>query len=58
MVSAAKRELTKAGIEQQPGAVVADAGYWHHEQTDELTAQGITVLIPPDSTKRKDAKPG
>jgi transposase len=58
MVTAAKRELTKAGIEQQPGAVVADAGYWHHEQMDELTAQGVTVLIPPDSTKRKDARPG
>jgi transposase len=58
MVRAARAELQRAGIPQQPGVVLADAGYWHWQQMDELAAQGITVLIPPDSTKRKDARPG
>ncbi len=58
MVTAAQSELAAAGIAEQPDAVVADAGYWHFQQMDELTAQGIAVLIPPDSTKRKTARPG
>jgi hypothetical protein len=37
---------------------VADAGYWLFQQIDELAAQGMTVLIPPDSSKRKTARPG
>jgi transposase len=58
MVTAAQSELAAAGITEQPDAVVADAGYWHFQQMDELAAQGIAVLIPPDSTKRKTARPG
>ena len=58
MVAAAKAELERAGVADQPGAVLADAGYWHHQQMDELAAQGIPVLVPPDSTKRKTARPG
>jgi hypothetical protein len=38
--------------------VIADSGYWHNEQMDALAADGIAVLIPPDSTKRKSARPG
>ena len=38
--------------------VVADAGYWHLEQMNEITGQGIPVLIPPDSSRRKGARPG
>jgi hypothetical protein len=33
--------------------VVADAGYWHLEQMNAITADGIPVLIPPDSTRRR-----
>jgi hypothetical protein len=58
MVTAAQRELVGAGVTEAPEVVVADAGYWHFQQMDELAAQGITVLIPPDSTKRKGARPG
>jgi hypothetical protein len=58
MVKAARAELERAGIEQRLDVVVADAGYWHFQQMDELTAQGTVVLIPPDSTKRKTARPG
>ena len=38
--------------------VLADAGYWHFQQMDELAADGISVLIPPDATKRKTPRPG
>ena len=58
MVTAAQRELEAVGITERIGAVVADAGYWHFQQMDELAAQGIPVLIPPDSKKRKTARPG
>jgi hypothetical protein len=58
MVAAAERELAGAGVAQAPKVVLADAGYWHHEQMDEIAARGATVLIPPDAGKRKGARPG
>jgi transposase len=58
MVSAARRELAAAGAADRPGVVVADAGYWHLEQMNEITADGIPVLIPPDSSRRKSTRPG
>jgi hypothetical protein len=41
MVSAAERELAGAGIAEPPAVVVADAGYWHHDQMDALASRGI-----------------
>jgi hypothetical protein len=38
MVKAARRQLRKIGILHKPQAVVADAGYWHHEQMNRLAA--------------------
>jgi hypothetical protein len=58
MIKAAQRELRGAGVTEEPGVVLADAGYWHFQQMDELAAQGIPVLIPPDSTKRDTLRPG
>ena len=58
MMSAVQRELERVGVSERIGAVVADAGYWHFQQMDELAAQGIPVLIPPDSKKRKTTRPG
>jgi transposase len=58
MVTAAERELTAAGVAEAPAVVVADAGYWHHEQMDALTSRGVQVLIPPDAGKRRGARPG
>src|SRR4051812_49670055 len=58
MVSAARSELAAAGITEAPEVVVADAGYWHLEQMNEITGDGIPVLIPPDSTRRKSPRPG
>jgi hypothetical protein len=59
MVTATTNELAKTGVSQPPEVVVADAGYWHHQQMDSLAAAGIAVLIPPDSGKRKGTtRPG
>jgi transposase len=60
MVTAARRELANAGVTKPPDVVVADAGYWHLEQMNEITGDGIPVLIPPDSSRRanKPKRPG
>jgi hypothetical protein len=38
--------------------VLADAGYWHQKQLERTIAQGIQVLISPDTSKRKTPRPG
>jgi hypothetical protein len=48
MVLAAERELAGAGVAKAPAVVVADAGYWHHDQMD--------ALAP--STARSERIPG
>jgi transposase len=58
MVKAAQAELAAAGVTDRPEVVVADAGYWHFQQMDELAGEGITVLIPPDAKKRNGPRPG
>src|SRR3954452_16661721 len=60
MVDATRRELAAAGIDTKPDVVIADAGYWHLEQMNAVTADGIPVLIPPDSSRRRKtgARPG
>ena len=58
IVEAAERELEAAGITEQPGVIVADAGYWHQQQMQQITARGIPVLIPPDAGKRNGTRPG
>src|ERR1019366_3526844 len=58
MVDAALHELDAAGITEQPGVIVADAGYWHQQQMERIAGQGIPVLVPPDADKRKGTRPG
>jgi transposase len=58
MIAKAQTELARAGITAAPGVVLADAGYWHGEQIDELMGRGIQVLVPPDASKRKGTRPG
>ena len=58
MVAAARRELARAGVEQAPDVVLADAGYWHQVQMQRLAGEGLTVLVPPDANKRAGARPG
>jgi hypothetical protein len=54
MYTAARHELAGAGVTEAPKVVLADAGYWHLEQMNEITGQGVPVLIPPDSSRRKN----
>jgi hypothetical protein len=58
MITAARHELARAGVEQSLEVVLADAGYWHHVQMQRLAAEGMTVLVPPDANKRAGARPG
>ena len=59
MVNAAKAELEAAGVTDTPEVVLADAGYWHQEQMERVVAAGSQVLIPPDSSRRKQStRPG
>lgn len=55
---AAVRDLALAGVHQRPATVLADTGYWHSEQTDEIVAAGTQVLIPPQSRIRTTSRPG
>jgi transposase len=58
MIAKAQTELARAGVTAAPGTVLADAGYWHGEQIDELMGRGIAVLAPPDAGKRTGNRPG
>jgi transposase len=58
MLDAARRELDAVGIDDVPGVVLADAGYWHQHQMEHAVAEGMQVLIPPDTSKRKAPRPG
>ena len=41
-----------------PVTVLADAGYWHQDQMQQIINRGILVLIPPDAGNRKGNRPG
>jgi transposase len=58
MMTATRRELEQAGIAATPKVAVADAGFWNERHMDQLGSDGIAVLIPPDSGKRKGERPG
>jgi transposase len=58
MVVASVGELQNAGVTESPQTVVADPGYWHKQQMENVVSRGIQVVIPPDSGLRKGARPG
>ena len=58
MVDAATGELEKIGVTELPEVVVADPGYWHKGQIENVVSRGMPVLIPPDSGLRKGTRPG
>jgi Transposase DDE domain len=58
ILNAAQSELEDAGVSDTPGVLLADAGYWHKEQMQNIINHGIQVLIPPDAGKRKGTRPG
>lgn len=57
MIGAAAVELAGAGSDQTPAVVLADAGYWVGAQIQRLTADGMTVLVPPDAHARAAPNP-
>ena len=50
MISAAERELANAGVDESPGVVLADAGYWSNEHIDSLRERGIIPIVAADTT--------
>ena len=58
MVAAARADLDYAGVTERLEVVLADAGYWHQVQMQQIVEYGTQVLIPPDAGNRKDARPG
>jgi transposase len=57
MVTATLGELERAGIDQPPEAVAADAGYWNERHMDEVVAnKHIAVLVAPDKGTRATPK--
>ncbi|MGH2990608.1 MAG: transposase [Gaiellaceae bacterium] len=56
MVSAAERELEDAGVEERPGIVLADAGYWSNDHIDSLRERGMTPIVAPDTTRNRSRK--
>ena len=48
--------LRQAGIDELPGVLLADAGYWHGEQMQRIAERGIEVLIPPDTSRRRTTR--
>ena len=58
MVDPTQRELAAIGVSSLPETVVADPGYWHKPQMENIVARGIQVLIPPDSGLRTEPRPG
>jgi len=57
MVNATRRELHAIGLED-PEVVLADAGYWHQRQMEQIVSQGMTVLVPPDGGLAKTPRAG
>jgi hypothetical protein len=55
---AALRDLELAGVSERPGVVVADAGYWHTRQMENIVSNGTRVLIPPDSDLKEKPRAG
>jgi hypothetical protein len=43
MIVAAEHELAAAGITDTPAIVLADAGYWHQVQMEQLTGRGTVA---------------
>jgi hypothetical protein len=58
MVEATNKELAAIGVTETPGVAVADSGYWHEQQIDNVIGAGTSVLIPPDAGKRATPRRG
>jgi Transposase domain (DUF772)/Transposase DDE domain len=56
-VRAALRELDDAGVTQRPETVLADAGYWHKQQMENIVSDGIQVLVRPTPGYEREPDP-
>ena len=50
--------LRRQGVHETPQVLLADAGYWHTAQMQQIAEQGIEVLAPPDGNMREGTRPG
>ncbi len=57
MLDAAQRELHAAGIDDTPGVLLADAGYWNSEQMERSSIAGSRCSIPPDTSRKRATAP-
>jgi transposase len=58
MLDTTLAQLARHRVTEQPGVVLADAGYWHTRQIQAISERGVDVLIPPDGAMRNGARPG
>ena len=56
MITAAQNELADAGVDDKPGVVLADAGYWSNGHIDALRERGIVPIVAPDTTRDRPRK--
>jgi transposase len=56
MIATAERELERAGVNEKPGVVLADAGYWSNSHIDSLRERGMVPIVAPDTTRDKPRK--
>jgi len=50
--------LEQIGVSDTPAVALADTGYWHEQQIDEVVNTGTQVLIPPDAGKHEKPRRG
>lgn len=58
MVGLAVEELKRAGSEERPGVVLADAGYWSADQIDRVRERPTVPLVAVDADSRGAPDPG
>jgi hypothetical protein len=58
MIEATNNELQAIGVTETSSVAVADTGYWHEDQIDNVVGNGTQVLIPPDAGKRGTPRRG
>jgi hypothetical protein len=58
VLNATLSELEAVGVTDTPDVLVADAGYWHHVQMQQIANDAIQVLISPDAGNRTSPRPG
>jgi hypothetical protein len=58
MFETTMRGLAEQGVTETPEAVLADAGYWHTAQMQDIEERGVEVLLPPDGNMREGKRRG